>query len=303
MARVGLGLAALLIASFGTSAQSAKSQATKPQTVELYITGSNCSYLFADFDTGLPANDARVCVAESHPKINTEPKATFILSCDARLATCMRLGFGQTYEMEPVNNSQYPECGKPSDRSVCVKVHTRPYDLIYTVAVMVNGTFGSICLFKAEYEDCKIYDRKYFRTHPGGGIEPLGPPASVRRPPPPLNVTVIENKIVGLPNGNFMLMARVRLSDAMITAMRRQGTSDADTIRFGLTCGGSHAGCEPLEKGETYWLQYIHPGDEGYSEDYDDGKSDCHPARFGRTLKRVTAIYSVCSAGPKDSKN
>lgn len=120
---------------------------------------------------------------------------------------------------------------------------------------------------------------------------------------PPFQVTVTESKIVGLPNGNYMVMGQVRFSDAMIAAMRKQGSTDVDKIRLGLMCGGSHPGCESLEKDETYWLQYIHPGDEGYSEDYDDGKNNCHPARFGRTLKKVTAIYSVCFAEPKDSKN
>jgi len=127
-----------------------------PQTVELPIDGSNCFYLSTDFDTGLPLNDARVCVAESRPQMTTGEKVTFVLSCDARLATCMQLSFGQTYEAEVVNNNQYPECGKASEKTGCVKVHARPYDLIYKVVVRIdcndkaNQSPGS-----AAYEDCK----------------------------------------------------------------------------------------------------------------------------------------------------
>ena len=67
-------------------------------------------------------------------------------------------------------------------------------------------------------------------------------------PPPPLQVTLIDTNTIRLPNGNYMVTAQVRFSDAMIAAMRKQGSTDADQIRLGLMCGGSHAGCEPLEK-------------------------------------------------------
>ena len=120
-------------------------------------------------------------------------------------------------------------------------------------------------------------------------------------PPPPLQVTLIDTNTIRLPNGNYMVTAQVRFSDAMIAAMRKQGSTDADTLRLGLMCGGSHTGCEPLEKGETYWLQYIYPGDAGYSKDYDSGKDECHPARFAQTIgKKAIAVYSVCASQSQD---
>ncbi|MGC2793276.1 MAG: hypothetical protein WA899_14715, partial [Candidatus Sulfotelmatobacter sp.] len=113
-------------------------------------------YLSRDFDTGLPSDDARMCVAESHPKMTSGEKVTFVLSCDARLATCMQLRFGQTYEAEAVDNDQYPECGRPSEKTMCVKVHSRPYDAIYTLMVRIDCADKANQLpGSAAYQDCK----------------------------------------------------------------------------------------------------------------------------------------------------
>jgi hypothetical protein len=139
-----------------SSHPSQKDKPVSTQTIELPIEGSNCFYLSTDFDTGLPLDDARVCVAESRPQMTNGEKVTFVLSCDARLATCMQLSFGQTYDAEAVNSGQYPECGKASEKTTCVKVHARPYDLIYTMMVRVdcndkaNQSPGT-----AAYEDCR----------------------------------------------------------------------------------------------------------------------------------------------------
>ena len=101
-----------------------------------------------------------------------------------------------------------------------------------------------------------------------------------------------------------MVVAQVRFSDAMIAALRKRGEADADKVRLSLMCGGSHPGCQPLEEDETYWLQYIYPGDAGYSDDYDRGGTDeCHPARFARTIgKKAIAVYSVCFSQPQEKE-
>jgi hypothetical protein len=123
----------------------------QPRTIILQIDGSQCSYLFRDFDTGLPSSDAGLCTAESHPKMKNGSRVAFVLSCNMQLATCMRLGYGQTYEMELVDDNQYPECGRSSKEIGCVKVHARPYDLIYHIAVEID------CNDEANQvsEDCK----------------------------------------------------------------------------------------------------------------------------------------------------
>jgi hypothetical protein len=116
---------------------------------------------------------------------------------------------------------------------------------------------------------------------------------------PPLQVTVIGSDIVGLPNGSYVVMGQVRFSDGMIAAMRKHGATDADKMRFTIMCGKSHPGCQQLEDGENYWMQYVHPGEEGYSE-YLGTDADCHPARFGRTIgKKAAAVYNVCFVEPK----
>jgi hypothetical protein len=122
--------------------------------------------------------------------------------------------------------------------------------------------------------------------------------------PPPLQLTVIGANIVGLPNGSYMLMASARFSDAMIAATRKKGLPPGiDKVRFGLMCGGSRPGCVALQADDTYWAQYIYPGDVGYYDDGGDPRlADCHPARFFRSLspgQKAIAVYYVCVSDSK----
>jgi hypothetical protein len=115
-----------------------KTPAAKPDTVKLYITGASCSYLDTDFDTGLPLSGAGMCMAEAHHKMKDGSNVIVTLSCNVQLATCGKLRFGQAYEVEEVDPRQYPECGKPSKQTGCLKVHARPYDLIYIKTLLAD---------------------------------------------------------------------------------------------------------------------------------------------------------------------
>jgi hypothetical protein len=116
----------------------AKTPSTKPEPVKLYISGATCSYLDTDFDTGLPLSGAGMCMAEAHHKMKDGSNVIVTLACNMQLATCGKLRFGQTYEVEEVNPQEYPECGKPNKKLGCLKVHARPYDLIYIKTILAD---------------------------------------------------------------------------------------------------------------------------------------------------------------------
>jgi hypothetical protein len=114
---------------------------------------------------------------------------------------------------------------------------------------------------------------------------------------PPLSVTVVGSEKSELGNGNYVISASVRFSDAFIKVAQQQETNvppSIETFRLGLMCGGSRPGCVPLQVGETYWLQFIHHGDAGYYSDrFESG--DCNLARLGRELgKEASAVYYAC---------
>jgi hypothetical protein len=137
--------AAILLSGFGARAQTAKAPNEKPQTaapkpIHLLIEGSNCSYLNTDFDTGLPLSGASVCMAQAHHKLKDGSSVIVILSCNGQFATCARLGFNQTYELESISAPEYPECGKPKKVPNCWKVHARPYDLVYLSTLEADCT-------------------------------------------------------------------------------------------------------------------------------------------------------------------
>ena len=124
-------------------APAAKSEsAQQPFTVEVQIEGSNCFYLNTDFDTGLPLSADSMCIAQAHHKIKKSGVSTIVhLYCNAQFATCARLMYGHTYELELITtpNPDYPECGlaklspsQPGKGPQCWTVHARPYDLVYS---------------------------------------------------------------------------------------------------------------------------------------------------------------------------
>jgi hypothetical protein len=88
------------------------------------VDASDCS---EDYDTedALP----RLCRALAHAPLKDGRTLRFSLACREDFATCKKLGFGQIFEFEVVSG-KYPEC-HPGKTAECIRVHARPYDLVY----------------------------------------------------------------------------------------------------------------------------------------------------------------------------
>ena len=105
--------------------QTAISTITAPQQPKtITVTGSSC-----DYDVGL-------CTADAGQK-SASAVTILWLACRVEWATCKRLAPG-AYTFDLVNSGTAPECSPimypgVAQKAFCVQLHSRPYDLIYSM--------------------------------------------------------------------------------------------------------------------------------------------------------------------------
>ena len=94
---------------------------------QIRIEAADCSYL--DDWSG-----AMLCEAEANVRLKSGKEEKLYLVCNGKWATCMKLTYGQTYAFEVLDSAKYQDCGNQTKLTACIKIHARPYDLIYILS-------------------------------------------------------------------------------------------------------------------------------------------------------------------------